>query len=392
MLRLIFCLLLTTSAYADDTTARSFELFLADIRTQATNQGISATTLDQAFYGLTPNPKVIKFDRSQAEFSQNFWRYLGSRVSPYRLKNGKKFLKEHQAIFQHNYQKYGVPPHIIMAFWGLETNYGNNTGNLNLVRSLATLSFDKRRSVFFTTQLLALLKLIDDNKIPSDAQGSWAGAMGNVQFMPTNVTAYGVDADGDGEIGLWDNKADIFASAANFLKKIGWHRGERWGREVTIPSNFDYQLAKLSTKKTVNEWQALGVRTATDEDLPNSTMTASLVLPMGYNGPAFLAYRNFRAILRWNHSILYALSVGYLSDRLIGASVLAAKPITEPSLSRNDIKLIQTSLNQLGFNTGEPDGISGPKTRGAARQYQRNHNLPVDGYVGYQLLQQLQIL
>ncbi|HCB54687.1 MAG TPA: lytic murein transglycosylase, partial [Gammaproteobacteria bacterium] len=220
MLRLIFCLLLTTSAYANDTTARSFESFLADIRTQAISQGISTTTLDQVFYGLTPNPKVIKFDRSQAEFSQNFWRYLGSRVSPYRLKNGKKLLQEHQATFQHNYQKYGVPPHIIVAFWGLETNYGSNTGNLNLVRSLTTLSFDERRSAFFTTQLLALLKLIDDNKIPLDAQGSWAGAMGNVQFMPTNVAAYGVDADGDGEIGLWDNKADIFASAANFLQKI----------------------------------------------------------------------------------------------------------------------------------------------------------------------------
>ncbi|HCE35644.1 MAG TPA: lytic murein transglycosylase, partial [Gammaproteobacteria bacterium] len=189
MLRLIFCLLLTTSAYANDTTARSFESFLADIRTQAISQGISTTTLDQVFYGLTPNPKVIKFDRSQAEFSQNFWRYLGSRVSPYRLKNGKKLLQEHQATFQHNYQKYGVPPHIIVAFWGLETNYGSNTGNLNLVRSLTTLSFDERRSAFFTTQLLALLKLIDDNKIPPDAQGSWAGAMGNVQFMPTNVAA-----------------------------------------------------------------------------------------------------------------------------------------------------------------------------------------------------------
>ncbi|HAP92340.1 MAG TPA: lytic murein transglycosylase, partial [Gammaproteobacteria bacterium] len=146
MLRLIFCLLLTTSAYANDTTARSFESFLADIRTQAISQGISTTTLDQVFYGLTPNPKVIKFDRSQAEFSQNFWRYLGSRVSPYRLKNGKKLLQEHQATFQHNYQKYGVPPHIIVAFWGLETNYGSNTGNLNLVRSLTTLSFDERRS------------------------------------------------------------------------------------------------------------------------------------------------------------------------------------------------------------------------------------------------------
>ncbi|HCJ78154.1 MAG TPA: lytic murein transglycosylase, partial [Gammaproteobacteria bacterium] len=251
-------------------------------------------------------------------------------------------------------------------------------------------SFDERRSAFFTTQLLALLKLIDDNKIPLDAQGSWAGAMGNVQFMPTNVAAYGVDADGDGEIGLWDNKADIFASAANFLQKIGWHRGERWGREVTIPLNFEYQLANLNTKKTVNEWQSLGVRTATNEDLPDSTMKASLVLPMGYNGPAFLAYRNFHAILRWNRSILYALSVGHLSDRLAGTSALVAKPITEPSLSRDDIKFIQTSLNQLGFDTGEPDGISGPKTRGATRQYQRDTNLPIDGYVGYQLLQQLQ--
>jgi len=390
MLRFIFCLLLTTSAYANDTTARSFESFLADIRAQATSQGISNATLDQAFHGLTPNPKVIKFDRSQAEFSQNFWRYLGSRVSPYRLKNGKKLLQEHQNTFQHNYQKYGVPPHIIVAFWGLETNYGNNTGDLNLVQSLATLSFDERRSAFFTEQLLTLLKLIDDNKIPVDAQGSWAGAMGNVQFMPTNVAAYGVDADGDGKIGLWDNKADIFASAANFLQKIGWYRGERWGREVTIPDNFDYQLANLSTQKTVNEWQALGVRTATNEDLPSSTMNASLILPMGYNGPAFLAYRNFRAILKWNHSILYALSVGHLSDRLAGTRKLFAEPIAEPSLSRDDIKFIQTSLNQLGFDTGEPDGISGPKTRNATRQYQRANNLPIDGYVGYQLLQQLQ--
>jgi len=389
MLRFIFCLLLTTSAYANDTTARSFESFLADIRVQAANQGVSTKILDKAFIGLTPNPKVIKFDRSQAEFSQNFWRYLGSRVSPYRLKNGKRLLQEHQAALQKNYKKYGVPPHIIVAFWGLETNYGNNTGNLNLIQSLATLSFDERRSTFFTKQLLTLLKLIDGNKIPIDAQGSWAGAMGNVQFMPTNVAAYGVDADIDGEIDLWNNKADIFASAANFLQKIGWHRGERWGREVTIPQNFDYQLANLKTKKTVNEWQALGVRTATNKDLPSSTMSASLILPMGYNGPAFLAYRNFRAILRWNHSILYALSVGHLSDRLAGTRKLFAEPITEPSLSRDDIKFIQISLNQLGFDTGEPDGISGPKTRGATRQYQRANNLPIDGYVGYQLLQQL---
>ncbi|HIG88595.1 MAG TPA: lytic murein transglycosylase, partial [Candidatus Thioglobus sp.] len=322
MLRLIFCLLLTTFVNADDSIgssdAHSFEEFLADIRTQAFDKGVSLSTLNQAFKGLTPNPKVIKFDRTQAEFSQNFWRYLGSRVSKYRLDKGTEKLAKHQQTLQDNYKKYGVPPHIVVAFWGLETNYGSNTGSLSLVRSLATLSFDQRRSAFFTEQLLALLKLIDEGKIPMNAKGSWAGAMGNVQFMPTNVAAYGIDADADGEIGLWDNEQDIFASAANFLQKIGWHRSERWGREVNIPKPFDYQLANLNTKKTVNEWQTLGVRTAEGKDLPNSTMQASLILPMGYNGPAFLAYRNFRAILRWNRSILYALSVGHLSDRLAG--------------------------------------------------------------------------
>ena len=396
MFRLIICLLFSGWAYANDTLApenvpetQSFEEFLDNIRHQALDQGISKATLDQALSALTPNPKVLKFDRTQAEFSQNFWRYLGSRVSEYRLNNGAEKLNTHQRILQNNYQKYGVPPHIIVAFWGLETNYGTYTGNLSLVRSLATLSHDLRRREFFTQQLLALLKLIDEGKIPADAKGSWAGAMGNVQFMPTNVATYGIDADQDGEIGLWDNTQDIFASAANFLQKIGWHRGERWGREVSIPQNFDYQLATLKNKKTVNEWQALGVRTAQGQDLPSSTLNASLILPMGYNGPAFLAYRNFRAILRWNHSILYALSVGHLSDRLAGTSQLYAKPITEPSLSRADVMLIQTQLNKLGFDTGEPDGISGPKTRNATRQYQRDNNLPIDGYVGYQLLQQI---
>lgn len=390
MLQLIFCLLLTTSAYADDTTAHSFENFLSNIRTQAVDQGVSTATINQAFKGLVPNPKVIKFDRTQAEFSQNFWRYLDSRVSKYRLDKGTEKLAQHQQTFQKNYKKYGVPPHVIVAFWGLETNYGTNTGNLNLLRSLATLSFDQRRSTFFTEQLLALLKLIDAGKIPMNAEGSWAGAMGNVQFMPTNVAAYGIDADDDGKIGLWDNEQDIFASAANFLQKIGWHRGERWGREVKIPKHFDHQLANLNTKKTVNEWQALGVRTADDKDLPTSDMRASLMLPMGYSGPAFLAYRNFRAILNWNRSILYALSVGHLSDRLAGTPQLFATPIKEPSLSRDDITHIQTMLNQLGFDTGEPDGISGPKTRNATRDYQRANNLPIDGYVGYQLFQQLQ--
>ncbi|MDB3893499.1 lytic murein transglycosylase [Candidatus Thioglobus sp.] len=396
MFRLILCLLFSSWAFANDTLApkfvpesQSFEDFLLDIRQKAISRGVSTKTLDQVFLELTPNPKVIKFDQTQAEFSQNFWRYLGSRVSEYRLNKGDQKLKLHQQILQENYQKYGVPPHIIVAFWGLETNYGSNTGNLNLVRSLATLSYDRRRRDFFTEQLLTLLTLIDEHKIPPNAKGSWAGAMGNVQFMPTNVAAYGVDADQDGEIGLWDNTQDIFSSAAYFLQEIGWVRGQRWGREVSIPSTFDYQLATLSVKKTVNEWRTLGVKMADGKSLPNSTMKASLILPMGFKGPGFLVYPNFRAILRWNNSILYALSVGHLSDRLAGTDKLYAAPITEPSLSRENIMQIQAQLNQFGFDTGEPDGISGPKTRNAAREYQRANQLPIDGYVGYQLFQQL---
>ena len=246
MFRLIIFLLFSSSVFANDTLApklvpegQSFEEFLLDIRQQAIARGVSKATLDQAFSGLTPNPKVIKLDQTQAEFSQNFWRYLGSRVSEYRLNKGTQKLKLHQQALQKNYQKYGVPPHIIVAFWGLETNYGSNTGDLSLIRSLATLSYDQRRRDFFTEQLLTLLTLINDHKIPPNAQGSWAGAMGNVQFMPTNVANYGIDADQDGKIDLWDNNEDIFASAANFLQKIGWKRGQRWGREVSIPASFD---------------------------------------------------------------------------------------------------------------------------------------------------------
>ena len=393
MSRLILCLLFPFIAIANDTqdlSTDNFNTYLEQVHAQALEQGVSTQTLAQTLGGLTPNPRVIELDRSQAEFSQNFWRYLPARVSPYRLKNGKKALQEHQDLLQKLYQQYGVPPHVIVAFWGLESNFGNNTGNLSLVRSLATLGFDARRSEFFTRELLVLLSLIDQGKIPSDAKGSWAGAMGGVQFMPSNVAAYGVDANGDGKIDLWHSKADIFASAANFLQALGWQRGYRWGREVTLPEGFDYQLASLQHKKPLSAWQALGVRQADGSNLPIAQVPTALVLPMGYRGPAFLVYANFRVILKWNRSLLYALSVGHLSDRLAGANELLAQPIIEPSLSRDDIHHIQTQLNTLGFDAGEADGISGPKTRQATRDYQQSQQLPIDGYVGRQLLEQLQ--
>ena len=383
-----FCLIfLTTSVFA---SSHSFEEFLDQVRKSATEQGVSKSTIDKAFFELTPRPSAIASDKAQAEFNQNFWHYVNKRVNKVRLNNGKDTLKNNASLLSKTSEKYGVPAYVIVAFLGLESNYGNYMGSESLIRSLATLAYDKRRSKFFTRELIAVLKLMDKKTIPFDATGSWAGAMGAVQFMPTNVIAYGVDANNDGKVDLWNEKADIYASAANFLNKLGWKKGEKWGREALIPKNFDYQLTGLNNEKTVNEWAALGVRRGNNSNLPKSNFKASLIVPMGHRGPAFLVYRNFDAIMGWNRSILYALSVAYLSDRLNGNAKLSAKTIDEPLLSKEDIMQIQNTLNLLGYDTGTPDGMAGSKTRKATRQFQSDIGLTADGYVGYELFQQLQ--
>ena len=383
-----FCLIfLTTSVF---TSSHSFEEFLDQVRKTATEQGVSKSTIDKAFFELTPRPSAIASDKAQAEFNQNFWHYVNKRVNKVRLNNGKDTLKNNASLLSKTSEKYGVPAYVIVAFLGLESNYGNYMGSESLIRSLATLAYDKRRSKFFTRELIAVLKLMDKKTIPFDATGSWAGAMGAVQFMPTNVIAYGVDANNDGKVDLWNEKADIYASAANFLNKLGWKKGEKWGREALIPKNFDYQLTGLNNEKTVNEWAALGVRRGNNSNLPKSNFKASLIVPMGHRGPAFLVYRNFDAIMGWNRSILYALSVAYLSDRLNGNAKLSAKTIDEPLLSKEDIMQIQNTLNLLGYDTGTPDGMAGSKTRKATRQFQSDIGLTADGYVGYELFQQLQ--
>ena len=386
-LRFLCLVFLTTSVFAN---SQSFEDFLNQVRKTATEQGVSKATIDRAFFGLTPNLDILKSDSAQAEFNQNFWHYVNKRVSQVRLNNGNDTLKQNASLLNKTSQKYGVPAYVLVAFLGLESNYGNYMGNENLVRSLATLAYDPRRSGFFTKEFIALLKLIDKNTIPLDAKGSWAGAMGAVQFMPTNVIAYGVDANNDGKVNLWNDKEDIYASAANFLNKLGWKKGEKWGREAFIPKNFDYRLTGLETKRTVNEWAALGVLRGNGSRLPKSNFKASLIVPMGHRGPAFLVYRNFDTILGWNRSILYALSVAYLSDRLNGNGKLTAKSIDEPLLSKEDILQIQSTLNLLGYDTGTPDGMAGPKTRRATRMFQSDIGLVADGYVGYELFQQLQ--
>ena len=385
--RFICLVFLTTSVFA---SSHTFEDFLVQIRQMATEQGVSKTTIDKAFFQLSPRPEALEKDIDQPEFNQNFWSYVNKRVTQTRLNNGYDTLKQNSSLLNKTTQQYGVPAYILVSFLGIESNYGYHTGNNNLIQSLATLAYDQRRSKFFTRELIALLKLIDKNKIPMDAKGSWAGAIGAVQFMPTSVQAYGVDANKDGKIDLWNDKEDIYASAGNFLKKNGWAKGEKWGREASIPKNFDYRQTGLGIKKSVNDWAKLGVLRANGNRLPNSNMKASLIVPMGHRGPAFLVYRNFDVIMDWNHSVLFALSVGYLADRIKGSGKLIAKPIDEPLLSKDNVLTIQQTLNLLGYDTGVPDGMAGPKTRSAARQFQSDIGLVADGYVGYELYQQLQ--
>ena len=228
-----FCLVfLSTSVFAN---SGSFDDFLDQVRKSAIEQGVSKSTIDQAFSGLTPNLDILKSDSSQAEFSQNFWHYFNKRVTKTRINNGNDTLNQNASLLNTTSQKYGVPAHVIVAFLGLESNYGNYMGKEILIQSLATLAYEPRRSKFFTKELIAALKLMDKKTIPIDATGSWAGAIGAVQFMPTNVLAYGVDANNDGKVDLWNDKEDIYASAGNFLKKNGWVTREKWGREALIP-------------------------------------------------------------------------------------------------------------------------------------------------------------
>jgi membrane-bound lytic murein transglycosylase B len=390
ILLILPCLVIAKPIDEIDVVTQTFSEFLEDISIKAIDLGISQKTLDKVFLNLTPNPKVIVYDRRQPEFTQTFWNYLNKRVSEARINKGRLLYKKHKRLLEEITRKYGVQGQFLIAFWGLETNFGQYVGKLSVVRSLATLAYDLRRRDFFTKQLLVTLELIDKQKIPFDVKGSWAGAMGWTQFMPSNIKAYGVDADKNGQLELWSNLQDVFSSSAYFLSKVGWKAGEKWGREVKLPENFHYQIASLKNKKTISEWKKLGVKDITGEELPESNVKSALVLPVGHRGPVFLVYKNFHTILNWNRSILYAVAVGHLSDRILGLDKFKTKVIVEQRLNKKNVLFIQEVLNSLGFDSGEPDGVAGPKTRQAVREYQQVNNLPADGYVGYNLFQRLQ--
>ncbi len=293
-----------------------FDQWLVDLKRDALAQGISANIVDVAFVDVKPIPRIIELDRKQPEGTMTYAQYYDRVISQKRINDGRALYRQHKALLDRTSAKYGVPANVIVSLWGIETSYGNNTGGFGVVPALATLAYDGRRSSFFRKELMNALKILDEGHIaPAKMKGSWAGAMGQNQFMPSSFHAFAVDGNGDGKRNIWTSLPDVFASTANYLSKSGWNADERWGREVKLPQGFQKNLTGLDTKKSLKQWAGMGVTLPDGTALPVSVgMKASVVVPDGVGGRAFLAYDNYRVIMKWNKSTYFATSVGLLSD------------------------------------------------------------------------------
>lgn len=370
----------------------AFTAWLADLKAEARGRGIGEQTL-KALDGIKPLPRVLELDRSQPEFTQTFFGYLSRLVNDRRIAQGQERMRRHADLLRDVEARYGVPARFLVAFWGMETNYGATFGGFPVVEALATLAWDARRSAFFRRELLTALEIIDAGHIPAEKMiGSWAGAMGHMQFMPTTFAAHATDATGDGRIDIWGSLPDAFASAAKYLSDAGWNADHTWGREVALPAGFDIALADGKTRRMLAEWAALGLTRADGTALPVvDGMDAALILPGGARGPAFLVYDNFDTIMDWNRSTLYAIAVGHLADRLVDLPPIAKEPPPDDRpLSRADVLRMQTLLNEGGFPAGEPDGVVGSRTRAALRDFQVAAGLPPDGYPSAEALTALE--
>jgi membrane-bound lytic murein transglycosylase B len=358
-----------------------FEDWLATFRQDAAAQGISTATLDAALGGVAPVERVIELDRRQPEFLQTFADYLERRVTPRRVALGQALLVQHASLFDAVEARHAIPRALLVAFWGLETGYGATLGDFNIPASLATLAYDGRRSAFFRSQLLDALHIIEDGHVAAgDMKGSWAGAMGQMQFMPSTFRGHAVDGDGDARIDLWGSLPDAMHSAANYLRRAGWREGEPIAVEVCLPPDFDWRQARSARRQSVAAWATLGVRAAGGDELPDVSGTAAIVLPQGWQGPAFMVFDNFDVVLQWNRSHNYALAVALLARQLAGGGPLLARPGEAGALSTAQLQLLQQALNELGYDAGVPDGLVGPRTQAALRRYQAAQGLPADGY------------
>ena len=366
-----------------------FEQWLAGFRPRALAAGVTPATFDRAFRGAQFLPDVIERDRSQPEFTRPIWAYLDGAVSDTRIENGRAMLREHARLLAEIEARYGVEKEVVVAVWGLESAYGRLRGSTPVIDAMATLAYEGRRKEFFETQLIAALRILQaGDTTPENMRGSWAGAMGHTQFIPTSYLAYAVDFRGDGRRDIWsDDPADGLASAAHYLARHGWTRGQPWGVEVRLPQGFD--MRRAGERLSAGQWRALGLGTAAGGAVPDHG-EAALLFPAGARGPALLVFDNFRVIKRYNNADSYAIAVGHLADRLGGEGPFrAAWPRDDRPLTADERAELQRRLTARGHDTGGVDGRIGPMTLAAVRSFQVQAGLTPDGYVSVDLLNRL---
>ena len=367
----------------------SFDSWVKSFKKEARNAGISARTIASASKQFAYDKSVIKKDRRQGVFSQSFLQFSDRMVAQYRLDTGRKNLKKLKSTFSRIEKQFGVPGAVISAFWGLETDFGANIGKDSTLRSLSTLAYDCRRPEKFRPQLMDALRLVDrgDLKV-SEMVGAWAGELGQTQFLPTEYNTFAVDFDGDGKRNLLKSKADALASSASLLKSFGWIGGQPWLQEVKVPKVMNWADADLAIKLPRSEWRKRGVKFVSGSAIPSDGLKASLLLPMGHKGPAFLAYHNFDMFLEWNQSLVYSTTAAYFATRLAGAKKVQRGGKITP-LKHGEIKQLQRKLVKHGFDVGKIDGIPGKKTRAAVKTMQQKLGLPADSYPTARLLAKL---
>lgn len=364
----------------------AFSNFVEGLWPAARARGVSRRTFDAAFAGVSPDQKVLDLTKKQAEFVKPVWEYLASAVSEKRLEKGPQVAAQHAATLAAIEQAYGVDRKVIIGVWGMETNFGGFTGNNYVIQALATLAYAKYRGDFFRNELLTALTILEQGHVaPRDMQGSWAGAMGQTQFMPTSFMSYAVDYTGDGKRDIWNSVPDALASTANYLKKHGWETGLPWGFEVKVPASFNYSARKQSFA----HWAHAGVRRMDGKAMP-AHGEASLFMPAGARGPIFLVTKNFNVIKRYNNSNAYALGVAHLGDRVYGgAPIQAAWPVDQRPLTKDQRHELQQRLARLGYDVGEPDGKLGERTQEAILAFQEARGLVADGHPSDELLTHL---
>lgn len=381
-------LVIAGSAAASTPCGGTFNSFISDLKTEAVKKGHAKSTVDSFFRSARQDPAVIKADRSQGVFQLDFITFSRRIISQNRIDNGRRNSQKYDSVFDQIERKYGVSRGVLLAFWALETDYGAVQGNFNTMNALVTLSHDCRRPELFRPQIFAALKLYERGEFdPARTTGAWAGEIGMVQMLPHDILINGVDGDGDGKVSLKTSPPDALMSGGKMLQHLGWRAGEPWLQEITVPSNLDWSQTGLDHHKTVSQWAKLGVKPRAGS-LGSGNLQASVLLPMGRKGPAFLAYPNFDVYFEWNKSFVYVTSAAYFATRLEGAPVYnAGNP--EPGLSGAQMKQLQQKLTKRGHDVGGIDGILGAKTRAAVQAEQKRLGLPADAWPTSALLSKL---